>query len=529
MKSFYYIWRLSLINDLRSMIHQPGSKKKTGWISHLILPLFLSLSLTLSLFQTEHLFHFTFYILSFSMLMTAFSIMIELGTRIMRPEDIEIWMVHPISARSLYLAKFTQILTFVWLLTGITIFVPTVLSFLRPDSSGWLPLILFGTALLANGFVTAILVIFYTGMAHMLSVRKSKNIVGFLQLLIALLLIGIHQWTSYIPQWDSLDNALREQPLLYALPPFWFATVIEWLRGVWTGSLLLPVMTLFGSIAFWFLVLMRIPVHYQKISLSENKNHSSNRKSGGLILHFMDKLNLSTDLKGGFYFAWQLLKKDKSIFMPILTTLALPIMLLIFRWTEGRSLSFYPEPGQSIWQSTFPMLMIAIFFVMYFIHYGLRYSKDYEAAWSYQVNTPKQWNTFYLGVKLVILLRFLIPLFVVIGIIHAINVEWPIHIIQTFLILIMGLTGFVWFSIIFPRHPFSQKRIHRSGHSWPKFILSTIPLIFYGYTYYRILIHQPAARGLILLVPLLILLLLEIFGGRRIHRQLSRQVEFIHG
>ncbi len=527
MNAIYHIWRLGLINDLRSLIRHPNKKKK-GWLSHLILPLFLSMSLTVSLFQTEHLFHFTFFMLSFSMLMTAFSIMIELGTRIMRPEDIEIWMVRPVSGRHLYLAKYLQILTYVWILTGITIIIPCILSLLRPETNTLFPLVLFGTALLANGFMTAILVVFYTGLTHLLSTRKSKNIVGFLQLFVALLLIGIHQWSHYIPQWTSLSEALDQQPVLYGLPPLWFVIVIDWISGQWHGSSIVPVLIILCTITLWFMVLARIPVHYAKLTASEKDTTKSGEKPDRFILKRLDQFNISMETRGGFYLGWNLLKKDKSIFMPILATMALPLMLLVFRLTEGRSIGLYPEPGQSLWNATFPMLMLAIFFTMYFIHNGLKYAKNHEACWCYQTSAFSRWDQFYRGIKIAIFIRVLLPLFLLLGILFAFTVEWPINLLQTTLIFFMGLIGFSWFSMIFTHLPFSQKRVQRSGHSWPLFILSSIPLVLFGFTFYYILVIKPELTGFLLFLPILLLILFETVGGRKIHHQLLRQMESGH-
>lgn len=525
MKMYAALLKAVLINDIRQLIYHPKRKNYSNIASHLIFPIFISFTISLSLFQTAELYYYSFFILTFSMLITTMTLLIEFSNRIIRPDDLEIWLPHPVNPQTLFYVKLGQIGIYILLLSGLTSLVPSLLISFDARANFMFGFQLWLSVLFANALLALLLTVFYIVIGHLSSKQKSRHIVVIFQIVIALMLVGLHQWGARISQETSWQLFLASHPFLKFLPSVWINELLGWSSGFWKLHFVhSPTILLFAFIALLGITTCLMPSIFFALLQKQPAGSKTNKSTSHWIRIWLSFPFFSSEFKSGAWMMWYLLKRDRTILIPMLPPLTFPLIILFFRLYDGHSIQFFSNLYMPEFQdSFFPYLMTSIFFTLFLIHNSLQYSKDHKAFWILQKSLGKHPEQFCQGIRWIVFTHIILPVIVILYLFYGLILSFPLNIIHGLILTSMAVFGMVYFNFIFPLLPFSRHRQSRKN-LLPSLIAAIIPLLVFEYLFFK-LIH--IKQGYILYILLLLLITsfgLELGGSLRIRKKVLQKM-----
>ena len=88
----------------------------------------------------------------------------------------------------------------------------------------------------------------------------------------------------------------------------------------------------------------------------------------------------------------------------------------------------------------------------------IRYATDWEASWIFRVAPITSPGLIYRGIKLMIFSRFVIPFFVVLGVIYSTQIPLMHALRHMLTVAVFGLIFLSFTSLFIKEYPFSRKR-----------------------------------------------------------------------
>jgi len=460
---------VSIRIDLRGHQGMGAERRKLPPIFRsLIFYTVMSLTLAVSLVSRTTPFLFSFLTISYSTVMMAFAVVLELGNTIVNPDDVDVLAFRPISSRTYFLAKLCNLLFYTFLMGTALCLLPSLLGIAVKGAGWFFPLVFFPVAIIANIASASFILFIYTGLLKVMPYQRFKDVLAYLQMGFSFIILFSYQLIprlsrEYLEQ--SLDIA---ESWLYFMPSAWYAGFVQILlgqnRGIDNGLALIAIFMTFFLITVSF---RRISLDYTNMILDlqtesgsskKEKNPVKKRESRGNANQWMSKRLGPSEIKTGFQLTVNMMKNDRNVKMGIYPIVGMPLALLVLAIIDKSVVDpFISGPISGNGNISF-MVPFFIFFMIHFALMGMTYSREYEAAWLYYVAPIVSPGRFYLGVKLAILIRIILPFFVILGIIYTTQIML-IHAIQhTVFLLLFGLVGFSIVSLMLKDFPFSRKR-----------------------------------------------------------------------
>ncbi len=528
MKLYWTLLKTVLINDVRQQFYHPEKKNYSNSLNQIVFPVLLSLTISLSLFQTSEVYYYAFFILTFSMLITTFTFLVEFSTRIIKPEDLEIWISKPVPSKSLFFVKLGQVIITIVMVSCLTTVIPSILISFALSANAWFGLQLWLTALFANTILAFLIMIIYIGIGLLSTYQKSKQILIIFQLIIAFFLIGLHQWGVRISQETSWADFLTAHPFLKALPSVWFNTLLGCFSGLWAQN---PgLMPLYFLLAFFILTGISIgvlPKLYFKLLQAQPAETAVKPPIRRFIEKPIESKYLSSAFKGGIWLIWHLIKRDRSVLIPLLPPLTFPLIIIFFQLYDGQSILFMNESENSFQVSFFPLIITSIFFTVYLLHNSLQYAKNHKAFWIIHLSLKHDAEKFNRGIRLGIFGILMTPVLILLSLLYAIILPFPFNISHALILYVLTFFSIPYFNLLYPLLPFSQPRQSRKN-SLPQMIISFIPLLVFEYLFYT-LVHTSKTHILHYLILMTLLGISMEFGGSlRIRKKMLQQMRGLH-
>ncbi|MBI1747633.1 MAG: hypothetical protein HYR55_13755 [Acidobacteria bacterium] len=217
----------SIRMDFRSNNWQPGHGRPSA-----IPPLLINLS-AYSLFSLLILFvmiaNFRLGILLsilFTMVSLSLVIMIEFGATIINPYDFQIIGARPVSSRTYFAVKLSNLMFFVSLYTLALNILPALAGAFSPGSAVYYPAIHMAATLLAAFFTAGSLAMVYGVMLKLFNPERFKDIITYCQIVLSIIIFSGYQ---LIPRWlsDIRDMEAFSSFWLMLAPPIWFFRIVD--------------------------------------------------------------------------------------------------------------------------------------------------------------------------------------------------------------------------------------------------------------------------------------------------------------
>lgn len=241
----YTQWRVltsvMLKTDFRSSsVLQMGSPKEPTSSAVLWLPVFMyglfGLYTALVVHVLQDLFLGGVWVLSMVGLTVAMAVLVEYRSVVISPDDYEILAHQPVSSRTYFVVKLTNLLLYaggIGALVGGPTWVSLALNHHAAAVLAW-PLVLVA----ASAWTALVMVFVYVGLLRVVRPERLGRILSYVQLLLGMFVMAAPLLVPELA--DRLETLeIEPSPAMFLLPAAWFASVLPLAAGAWSipGSL----------------------------------------------------------------------------------------------------------------------------------------------------------------------------------------------------------------------------------------------------------------------------------------------------
>jgi ABC-2 type transport system permease protein len=457
---YWHLLRISLLVDFRrqSAVASDQPTRSALLMTCFVFGLF-SLVLALFAFRTLSSFHYSLLFLAYSMLMIAFIVLSEFGVTIISPDDYVILGARPITSRTYFAVKLSNLLFYVFLIgSSLNIFPAVIGAF--SDFADWrFPLIYFPVALWAGLFSAMLVVLLYGAVLRTVTYEKFKDVLVYIQVVFSFFVFfGYQLLLRAMPYLEQGQHGGGRRVALL-IPPGWFAGLVHVGLGQWERDYLLW--------AGWGVLMtgVLIGVGVRSFSLEYSQHLAQlhavtaerRRLRRRVPLRVWERLmGNSPEERVAFSFVRQMLRRNRTLKLRLYPALGFPIAFLVIGIVE-KNLADPFLSGSPVSSVVFFTALVGPLLVLNF-HALLPYSEEHTAAWLFRVAPVRDLSRFFAGAKKAFLVSILLPLSLITG--GLFSMFWaPTH---AFLHAAVGFVlSYLFLGIVFLFYrggfPFSQE------------------------------------------------------------------------
>ncbi|MCS6816451.1 MAG: hypothetical protein N0A16_10265 [Blastocatellia bacterium] len=507
---YWHLLHVSLILDFRrqSALSAGQDMRSPLLMTCLIYGIF-SLIFALFTFRTLELFHYSLIFLAYSMLMVAFIVLSEFGATIVSPDDYEILGHRPISSRTYFAAKLSNLLFYVLLIGSALNVFPALLGAFSDAEKRSFPFAYFPVALLASLFSAMLIVLLYGALLRVINYERFKDVLVYVQIVFSFVVIfGYQVILRAMPYWEQEGLAESRRAILLT-PPGWFASLVQiglgqWERDymLWAGWGMLMTGVLVGAGLRSFS--LEYSFHLARLRAATAERWRARSPIRRRIARALERLVArSPEERAAFYLIRRMLRRDRALKLRLYPALGFPIAFIALGIAE-KSLTDPFLPSKRFPSTAFFTLLVGPLLIMNF-QALLPYSQEHAAAWLFRVTPVRDLVRFFAGVRKAFLIFLLLPLFLLIGASFA----WfwkPWH---AFLYAVLGFAlSYIFLGIAFLFYrggfPFSQEPAKMTQTRQVTLAFLSMPIFGVFLTILYVLSKHPkwliVALGLILLL-----------------------------
>ncbi|MBZ5496898.1 MAG: hypothetical protein LAP85_10900 [Acidobacteriia bacterium] len=426
--------------------------------------LFMGAGISALVYVNKDVFFTGTLLLTYTMLMTAMLVLVDFGAVVISPDDFAILGYQPVSSRTYFITRLTNVLVYAILLTLALGVIPVLVFFITLGFRPLLGLAALLATLLSGVGMTLFLVLIYTGILRLIHPNKLRRAVSYIQLILSFLIYGGYIFLPRLMEAGTFTTmTLKKSAGVLWYPPTWFASYLDLAVGRRRAVDIVPALL---SVAVLGLL--------------------AQRARGRLALEYSDRLSSATAVsegpkkisrsatrpalifKSGEARAVALLvrnqfKYDQKFRLAVLSILPLTVLYLFMGLRHGP----LPDPFVSH-ENTFNdsfLLYLAVLMFPTMLRITLVSSDSYQASWIYYA-TPADRGRLVLGSKDFVFTYFVLPYLIFIGAVFLYFFHNPWHVILHLTVLALLSHFFLQMAVFLnPALPFSQpsKKGQRSG------------------------------------------------------------------
>lgn len=488
---------------------------------------FMGMGMAGGLFFKTTPFSYAVFILAYSMVMVAFAVMLEYERVVLQPEDEVILGPLPISSKTYLLAKFCNLMFYAILVGSAICLFPSIIGIFLSDSLSSFSIVFFLGAIPAHLFSAFFIAVIYGWFVRTFHPERFRDALVYFQIGITFLIIILYQLLPRAGDYFVQTHSDQISGWFYFMPPAWFAgSIFQLLGSDIQGHFMLSLIGLFGIVLIVFLLYRQFCLNRWREKLQYHDEKTIRfRESRSILLNFpemlLHKVFGSSEITAGFQLANCLIRRDRSVKMGMYPVFGIPFAFLVLALFEGGLTDPFVTNSLVENRGTTAIAIFFIFFMVYFFIASVVYIRDWEAGWIYQIAPIGTPSRFYQGVKLVILLRLVLPFFMLLGALYCIAIPL-IHAVRHVLSLFLfSLVASSVVSLFIRDFPFSKRREKGERIQRVGFILFVLP--FFGVT---MVVQSLAYQNNQLLWMIqgglfVIFFLLEIAANQRLDRVLK--------
>ena len=331
----------------------------------------------------------------------------------------------PVSSRTYFLVKLTQILIYTMLLLGSLNLPPAIAGiWIQVRESSQLlylfPLVYLFIAFMSGFFTIGVMTVFAGYLTKLYTKKMLRNIAQYAQFifpaLFPLVWILVPRLFSQSLSEGTIDKAISVLKWFYALPNGWFAGAVSLMVGEIGQPNIVRNLILAGLAVISTLILVLVPLRSIAKGYSEYLSYlleSGNQQKSELRVKIplFAKLFLNPAIRAGFCLGSAYMRREKHILRQFFSSFGgIIIILIVFAQDDLFSLKWIQDayaiglsPGFSV-MSCF----IGISFISCFI-LPIRYSEHWQASWVLRLGPLSRIRDLWRGVQAVALLYIVAP------------------------------------------------------------------------------------------------------------------------
>jgi hypothetical protein len=346
-------------------------------------------------------------VLAYSMVMTAMLVLVDFGAVVISPDDFALLGYQPITSRTYFVARLTNVLAYTTLLALALGLIPDAVYFFTLGFRPVLGLAAFLASVLSAAAVAFSLVFIYAGILRVIHPRKLRRWVGYIQLILSFFIYGGYMFVPRFVETGAITTfVLKKTAWLFLLPPAWFASYLDLAAGKTGLSEIVPALF---SVA---VLLCLLSGARGKLALEYSDHLSSAMSAGeGVGKEIAPSRGSSRIFRGREARAVALLvrnqfKYDQKFRLAVLSILPMTVLYLFIGLHGGQLQDPFVAGSSGVgdaWLLYFAALMFPIM-----LKSTLTYSDTYQASWIYWA-TPADRAQLVLWSKNCVLFYFQLP------------------------------------------------------------------------------------------------------------------------
>ena len=458
----------------------------------------MSLSIAATLLVSSDVFTYALLGISMSMLVVALWT-IPYFDILLSPVNYPVVAHTPLSSRTYFLVKLTQVLTYTVLLLGSLNLLPAICGiWIHAKESSQLeflfPFVYLPIAFMSGFFTIGVMTVFAGYLTKLYTKKSTRNIAQYAQFVFPTLFPLLWILATRLPREGTADKLTSVLKWFYALPNGWFAGAVSLAMGQIEPNFL--ILTGLSIVSTLFLVL--VPLRSISKSYSEYLSYlleSGSRQKSDLRVKtpLFARMFRNQTLRAGFCLSTAYLCRDKYILRQFFALVgAILILGVIFAQDEVLSLKFFYEsyviglsPGFSILFCFTGTSLVGCFLL------PVKYSEHWKASWMLTLAPLSAPRDLWKGVQATALVYLVAPCTILMF--CAATFIWGIYGVFYILPGFMSLLYYVLF------HPKPQSRLPLSGEfiqkqmaseSWIPFVCSLLVVaVFVGMQFLAYLLN----------------------------------------
>ncbi len=422
----------SLLLDFRRRnIHLDAQTTSSALVVTCVIYGMFSLMLSLAfVFATPvTLFHYSVLLLAYSMTMMALVVLSEFGATIINPEDYEILGHRPISSRTYFAVKLSNLLFYVLLFSSALSFFPAVVGAFAEGSRWYFPLIYFPVALVAGLFSASLIILFYGALLKVINYEKFKDVLVYLQVVLSFIVLVGYQLIPRSIRYVEQGHFTSFDRWVLLIPPGWFAGLVQMGLGqitrdyaVWAAWAMLATVLLLGAGLRSFSLDYSAHLARLRTTARDARPPSAAHRRWTRWIALLGRLLLRhPEERAGFYFVRQMLHRNRVLKLRLYPSLGFPIAFVLIGLVD-KSLAD-PLVSKKFQMGSFVSVMVGPMVIQSFLSL-LPYSEEHAAGWIFQASPLVHRERFFSGLKKAFCLSFLLPLFLLLAIVFSFL--WPV-------------------------------------------------------------------------------------------------------
>ncbi len=523
---FRALLRTSLKIDFRTGIFASHKKKSSktrfpGLWQIVLFYGFLGLVLSFMIIENSDLFFTGTVMMTIVMFAIATSVLVEFQQVVVSPEDFHILSHKPVSSRTFFASRMANLMTYLGVITLAIGIIPSIVSSFR---YGFQPLLGIASMLGMLGgalFVSLFIIFLYVNLMHVVHPKKLRRMFSYLQLVLSFLVYGSGMIFSTLLTEEVIGGMhLQQEPWMLALPPTWFSSLMQlaagykpWLSlaSILTGS---GVIMLLGMYAYGKLSLEYTAVLSRLDEVSEGSlNPEKQVKSSTPLFGRNEGRAAALLIRNQF-------KYDMKFRLSVLAIIPLTILYLFTGLSAGDGLADpFVNPAQHV--ETANLLYVAMAFFPVLLLASMARSDSWQASWIFHA-TPSDKGKLVLAMKDVLMVSFILPYVLSLGVIFFIYFDNYQHVVIH--VLILSLLSHLIMQILVmanPYLPFSRplKKGERTTSVFVGIVISAISMFIIINVLARLIYPSQIATGVTLVALAVMTVVFEKLAAERVRKK----------
>lgn len=409
------------VGGMRGVLRQDHADRPSGQlIGVVIFYLFTGVFLGGFALMNKNVFLTSMFLSAYVMFMIGSIVLVEYNSVVVSPDDYEILGYRPISSRTFFMARLTNVFFYVGVMIAAMGLLPIGAYFF---TLGFRPLLGLAAlaALFTAGFSVALcMIVLYAAMLSYIHPNRLRRVLSYIQLLTSFIIFGSYALMPKIVGNDALTARLvpEEKPWLLLLPPAWYASYLRLATGDIRLTTWLPALV---SVVVVGLLLVyavgNLSLDYSRRLGALRARSEEVRTTGealrtrsiGLLFRSEEPRAVALLIRSQFRY-------DQKFRLSVLGILPLTVFYLFMALSSGP----IPDPFESgvkgFGNSVLVYLAVLLFPLM--LQTNLRNSDHYQASWIFFAS-PMQRDRLVLAAKNFVVMYFLVPYLLLIGILFC--------------------------------------------------------------------------------------------------------------
>lgn len=417
-------------------------------------------------------------LLSYTMFMVGSLILVEYHAVVISPDDFAVLGYRPLSSPTFFLVKITNLLFYVMTFTSVTAFPAVIAYFFVRGFNPLIGLTAFVVVCLANITVSLAVVMLYAVVLRKVAIKRLQNIMSILQIGLAFSVYsGVFLLPRLLEDQAFLSMSPENTPWLLLLPSAWFSGALSLAVGEATAAqMLLLLVALSILLLLGFASIGKLSLDYSSdvarlAAMSYGKK--SRKRMARKLLFFW----LSPEEKVVGKLIRNQFLSDNKFKMAVLAILPTTFFYVFMGMQNGPLPNPFVNPSVQLLKSGVLYLIIFLFPMM--LRTFVTQSDSYQASWLFYV-TPAEVPGLVLSEKNYLMLYFVLPFLVILGIVFSYHFDNFLHVLLH--ILMLGILShlFLQFAFLYsPDLPFSRPNIKGQRSRNIALLIVLIPFAIY--------------------------------------------------